>query len=38
MRPDIVPGAAFPDFELSDQKGRFFPYGKTQAQMLAEQD
>jgi peroxiredoxin len=22
MRPDIVPGAAFPDYELSDHRGK----------------
>ena len=22
MRPDIVPGAVFPDYELSDQRGK----------------
>ena len=22
MRPDIVPGAVFPDFELSDHRGK----------------
>jgi hypothetical protein len=61
MRSDIVPGAIFPDYELSDhtakrrpvwdiatpelraawQQGRkelFYPYGKTYAQTLSEQD
>jgi peroxiredoxin len=22
MRPDIIPGAAFPDYELSDHRGK----------------
>jgi hypothetical protein len=78
MRPDIVPGAGFPDYELPDRPGThralselqgtirwcwcspaelldigsaeqrtawergekagFHPYGKTQAQVFAEQD
>ena len=44
MRADIVPGAVVPDYELSDhrawakgEKASFYPYGKTQAQLLAEQ-
>ena len=56
MRPDIVPGTVFHDYELPHQRGKrctlselqeqqeawakgdktsFYPYGKTQAQVLA---
>jgi len=43
MRSDIVPGALFPDYELTDhtakrRKELFYPYGKTYAQTLGEQD
>jgi hypothetical protein len=42
MRADVVSGAVFPDYELSDHWARgdktgFHPYGKTQAQVFAEQ-
>jgi len=38
VRADIVPGAVFPDYELADHHGMRRAYGKTQAQMFAEQD
>jgi hypothetical protein len=47
MRPDIVPGGVFPDYELSDHRGMHRTLSelqdggslrKTQAQVFAEQD
>ena len=50
MRPDIVPGAVFPDYALTDHRGKhrtlselqggdpFLTYGKTQAQVFGEPD
>jgi hypothetical protein len=48
MRSDIVPGALFPDWDITTpelkeawEEGRkelFYPYGKTYLQTLDEQD
>ena len=40
MGADIVPGAVFPDYQLSDDGHRaaFHPYGKSRAQVFADGD